>query len=82
MITTALPSAVREVNVPGVTGLEVPLRDVAGAGERARGPVPRPGPPADAWARLDAGGCQERFTQTAMAERHIELYQRIRASKG
>ena len=29
VITTALPSAVREVNVPGVTGLEVPLRDVA-----------------------------------------------------
>ena len=28
VITTALPSAVREVNVPGVTGLEVPLRDV------------------------------------------------------
>jgi hypothetical protein len=25
---------------------------------------------------------QERFTQTVMAERHIELYQRIRASKG
>ena len=29
VITTALPSAVREVNVPGVTGLEVPLRDVS-----------------------------------------------------
>src|SRR5918994_6988388 len=28
VITTALPSGVREVNVPGTTGLEVPLRDV------------------------------------------------------
>jgi glycosyltransferase involved in cell wall biosynthesis len=28
VITTALPSGVREVNVSGETGLEVPLRDV------------------------------------------------------
>ena len=37
VITTALPSAVREVNVPGVTGLEVPLRDVPALAQGARG---------------------------------------------
>jgi glycosyltransferase involved in cell wall biosynthesis len=76
VITTALPSAVREVNVPGVTGLEVPLRDVAAlasaleALSRDRG---RRAAMGDAGRKRVA----ERFTQTAMAAKHIELYQRI-----
>jgi glycosyltransferase involved in cell wall biosynthesis len=28
VITTALPTGVRELSLPGVTGLEVPIRDV------------------------------------------------------
>ena len=81
VITTALPSAVREVNVPGVTGLEVPLRDVpalANALETLSHDPARRRTMGEAGRRR----VQERFTQTAMAERHIELYQRIRASKG
>jgi glycosyltransferase involved in cell wall biosynthesis len=79
VITTALPSAVREVNVPGVTGLEVPLRDV-GALTRALEVLSR-----DAGRRRVMGEAgrrrvAERFTQSAMAEKHIELYQRILAA--
>jgi rhamnosyl/mannosyltransferase len=33
IITTAVPTGVREVNVPGETGLEVPLQDVAALAE-------------------------------------------------
>ena len=56
VITTALPSAVREVNVPGVTGLEVPLRDVPGAGARARDPEPGQRPAGGPWARRGGSG--------------------------
>ena len=80
VITTALPSAVREVNVPGVTGLEVPLRDVPALAQAlealSHDPVRR--------RTLGEAGRRrvaERFTQAAMAERHIELYERIRATK-
>jgi glycosyltransferase involved in cell wall biosynthesis len=79
VITTALPSAVREVNVPGVTGLEVPLRDVP-ALARALETLSRDGA---LRARLGQAGRQrvaERFTQSAMAAKHIELYHRIMAS--
>ena len=79
VITTAVPSAVREVNVPGVTGLEVPLRDVP-ALARALETLSR-----DAGRRRSMGEAgrtrvAERFTQHAMALRHIELYERIRVS--
>jgi glycosyltransferase involved in cell wall biosynthesis len=80
VITTALPSAVREVNVPEVTGLEVPLRDVgalASALERlAHDPRLRR-------TMGDAGRKRvvERFTQSAMAEKHIALYERILAER-
>jgi glycosyltransferase involved in cell wall biosynthesis len=76
VITTALPSAVREVNVPGVTGLEVPLRDVAALANAletlCRDPQLR--------QRMGAAGRQraaEHYTQEVMAARHIELYQRV-----
>ena len=81
VITTALPSAVREVNVPGVTGLEVPLRDVPALAQALES-LSR-----DAARRRTMGEAgrrrvNERFTQSVMAERHIELYQRLRAGKG
>jgi glycosyltransferase involved in cell wall biosynthesis len=80
VITTALPSAVREVNVPGTTGLEVPLRDV-GALAQALDTLSR-----DAALRHRMGQAGQRrviehFTQAAMAERHLALYHRILGSK-
>jgi rhamnosyl/mannosyltransferase len=81
VITTALPSAVREVNVPGVTGLEVPLRDVP-ALARALERLSR-----DSALRADMGKAgrkrvAERFTQSAMAAKHIELYEQILSARG
>jgi glycosyltransferase involved in cell wall biosynthesis len=80
VITTALPSAVREVNAPGETGLEVPLRDVGALAQAletmARDPALR--------KRMGEAGrtrVQSRFTQAAMAEKHIALYERIRARR-
>jgi glycosyltransferase involved in cell wall biosynthesis len=80
VITTALPSAVREVNVPGVTGLEVPLRDVPALAQ-ALETLSR-----DAARRRTMGEAgrkrvTERFTQSVMAERHIQLYERIRTGR-
>jgi rhamnosyl/mannosyltransferase len=77
VITTALPSAVREVNVKGVTGLEVPLRDVDALAEALEllGRDPR------LREKMGAAGRQrvkEQFTQARMAQRHIELYERVR----
>ncbi len=80
VITTALPSAVREVNVPGVTGLEVPLRDVAALAQA----LETLGHDAELRRRMGEAGRQrvlERFTQAAMAGKHIELYERIRAER-
>ena len=80
VITTALPSAVREVNVPGETGLEVPLRDVGALAQAletlARDPVLR--------KRMGEAGRKRvagKFTQAAMAEKHIALYERIRTKR-
>jgi rhamnosyl/mannosyltransferase len=80
VVTTALPSAVREVNAPGETGLEVPLRDVGALAQAletlARDPALR--------KKLGEAGRQRvasRFTQAAMAEKHIALYERIRAAR-
>ncbi|HEU5169279.1 MAG TPA: glycosyltransferase [Gemmatimonadales bacterium] len=80
VITTALPSGVREVNVPGTTGLEVPLRDV-GALAQALETLSH-----DAALRHRLGQAGQRrvveqFTQTQMAERHIALYTRILEGK-
>jgi glycosyltransferase involved in cell wall biosynthesis len=78
VITTALPSAVREVNVPGVTGLEVPLRDVNALAQALETLSRDPGRRA---SMGEAGRKRvvERFTQSAMAAKHLELYQRILA---
>ena len=81
VITTAVPSAVREVNVPGVTGLEVPLRDVRAlsvALQRLAGD-------AALRERMGAAGrarAAERFTRTRMAADHVALYERILAGPG
>jgi glycosyltransferase involved in cell wall biosynthesis len=80
VITTALPSAVREVNVPGITGLEVPLRDV-GALTRALEVMSRDAGRRQVMGEAGRRRVAERFTQSAMAEKHIELYQRILAAK-
>jgi glycosyltransferase involved in cell wall biosynthesis len=80
VITTALPSAVREVNVPGVTGLEVPLRDVP-ALAHALETLSRDASRRRAMGEAGRKRVHERFTQAAMAERHIELYERIRAGR-
>lgn len=80
VITTAVPSAVREVNVPGQTGLEVPLRDVQALAQALEtlsydAPLRR---------RLGEAGRRrvvEHFTQAAMAKRHVELYERVRAAE-
>lgn len=76
VITTAVPSAVRDVNVPGVTGLEVPLRDVgalAVALERLAGdPGLR-----EVMGEAGRSRVHEQFTRTRMAEHHIGLYQQV-----
>ena len=76
VITTAVPSAVREVNVPGTTGIEVPIRDIdalAGAlATLARDPGLR--------QRMGAAGrnrVREQFTRERMVEDHIALYRRV-----
>ena len=80
VITTAVPSAVREVNVPGVTGLEVPLRDVGGLAAAldalAHDPHRR-----QAMGEAGRKRVREQFTRTLMAERHIALYQRVLAGR-
>jgi glycosyltransferase involved in cell wall biosynthesis len=68
------------VNVPGETGLEVPLRDVAALAE-ALGTLLRD---PELRRRMGEAGrkrVQSRFTQEAMAEKHIALYERIRARR-
>ncbi len=66
----------REVNVPGETGLEVPVHDVRGLAEAldtlARDPFMRE-------KMGDAGRARvERyFTRQMMAERHVALYERV-----
>jgi glycosyltransferase involved in cell wall biosynthesis len=81
VITTALPSAVREVNVPGVTGLEVPLRDVT-ALARALETLSRDSVKRRAMGEAGRKRVAEKFTQTAMAERHIELYEKVKRESG
>lgn len=79
VVTTALPSAVREVNVPGVTGLEVPLRDPQALADAMSMLVHDP----DLRHRLGAAGRErvlQHFTRRAMAERHIALYSRVLGS--
>jgi glycosyltransferase involved in cell wall biosynthesis len=69
------------VNVPGETGLEVPLRDVSALAQAldqlAHDPALRK-QMGEAGRKRVAG----RFTRSAMAEKHIALYERIRAARG
>lgn len=77
VITTEVPSGVREVNVPGVTGLEVPIRDVEALAEAMR----RLAEDAMLRDRLGAAGrarVRERFTVAAMTEGHLDLYRKVR----
>jgi rhamnosyl/mannosyltransferase len=80
VITTDLPSGVREVNSHGRTGLVVPLRDpdaLAQAMARLAGdPALR--------SRLGDAGREEvlaKFTRRKMAEEHVALYERILAAR-
>ncbi|MDX2194661.1 MAG: glycosyltransferase [Gemmatimonadales bacterium] len=76
IITTAVPSAVREVNVPDVTGFEVPIRDVA-ALARAMETLARDAALRERFGTQGRRRVAERFTQRLMADRYIELYDRI-----
>jgi glycosyltransferase involved in cell wall biosynthesis len=78
VITTALPTGVRELSLPGVTGLEVPIRDVE-AMSRALETLGRD---PELRERMGAAGRQrvkEQFTRSIMAERYVALYERVRA---
>jgi glycosyltransferase involved in cell wall biosynthesis len=76
VITTAVPTGVREVNLPGETGLEVPVHDVRSLAEAldtlARDPFKRE-------KMGDAGRArvEKFFTRQLMTERHIALYERV-----
>jgi rhamnosyl/mannosyltransferase len=76
VITSAVPTGVREVNVPGETGLEVPVHDVRSLAEAldalARDPFLRE-------KMGDAGRqrVEKLFTRQLMAERHVALYERV-----
>lgn len=79
VITTAVPSGVREVSVPGETGLEVPLRDVRALAtamqQLAADPALR--------ERMGNAGRERvraQFSQTLMVERHLALYDRVRGT--
>jgi rhamnosyl/mannosyltransferase len=76
VITTAVPSAVREVNVAGETGLEVPIRDV-GALARALDELAGDAGRRERMGEAGRVRVQRHFTRALMAERHIALYQRI-----
>ncbi len=78
VITTAVPTGVREVNVPGETGLEVPLHDVGALAQALVTLVADPG----LRMRMGEAGrkrVMQHFTRAMMAERHIALYERVLA---
>lgn len=76
VITTAVPSGVREVNAAGETGLEVPVGD-AGA---LRSAMERLSSDADLRRQLGRAGrrrVEERFTLEKMVEGHLGLYREL-----
>jgi glycosyltransferase involved in cell wall biosynthesis len=80
VITTAVPSGVREVNVPMETGLEVPIRDAEALAAAMRVLAE------DRSLREKLGSqgrarVRERFTVDRMTEAHLDLYARVRAPK-
>ncbi len=77
VITTAVPSGVREVNVAGETGLEVPIRDPRALADAMRLLAADPG----LREKLGSAGrarVRQRFTVARMTEAHLELYNRVR----
>ncbi len=80
VITTAVPSGVREVNVAGETGLEVPIRDPVALAEAMKCLADDPA----LRERLGARGrarVRDRFTVAAMTEAHLQLYAKVRGVK-
>jgi glycosyltransferase involved in cell wall biosynthesis len=78
VVTSAVPTGVREVNVPGETGLEVPVHDIRSLAEAldmiSRDPFMR--------ERMGEAGrvrVEKFFTRHLMAERHVALYERVLA---
>ncbi len=80
IITTDVPSGVREVNAPGVTGLEVPMRDVTALADAMRTLAED----SDLRDRLGGAGrarVRQRFSLAAMTDAHLKLYQEVRGPK-
>ncbi|MBI4421199.1 MAG: glycosyltransferase [Gemmatimonadetes bacterium] len=76
VISTALPTGVREVNQRDVTGLEVPPGDV----EALRSAMQRLASDGELRGRLGAAGrrrVEERFTVKQMVDAHLELYREV-----
>jgi rhamnosyl/mannosyltransferase len=78
ILTTTVPTGVREVNVPGETGLEVPLHDVRALAEALETLAHDP------FKREQMGDAGRRrvekfFTRDLMTQRHIALYERVLA---
>jgi len=76
IITTSLPTGVREVNAPGVTGLEVPPGDA----EALRAAMHQMAGDAELRKTMGAAGrkrVEERFTLKRMVDEHLALYQEI-----
>jgi rhamnosyl/mannosyltransferase len=76
VITTTLPTGVREVNVAGTTGLEAPVGDAA----ELRKVMRRLAEDAALRAKLGAAGRQrvlERFTLDRMITGHLALYEEL-----
>ncbi|MEO8201912.1 MAG: glycosyltransferase [Gemmatimonadota bacterium] len=76
VITTALPSGVREVNVAGETGLEVPLRDVDALADALDNLAHNTG----LRARMGEAGrlrAERFFSRRRMVNEHLGLYERL-----
>jgi rhamnosyl/mannosyltransferase len=81
VITTDLPSGVRDVNVAGETGFVVPLRDVNALAGAMQTLAADP----DLVRKMGAAGRKrvlEHFTREEMARRHIALYERLMKGVG
>jgi rhamnosyl/mannosyltransferase len=79
VITTTLPTGVREVNVAGTTGLEAPVGDAA----ELRKAMRRLADDVGLRTRLGAAGRQrvlERFTLDRMIAGHLALYEELAVS--
>lgn len=76
VITTAVPTGVREVNLPGETGLEVPVHDVRSLAEAldslSRDPFRR-----EKMGEAGRARVEKYFTRQLMTERHLALYERV-----